>query len=60
MQDHMLFLLAEKQDDLIRSSAKFYTSETKLLLPRDRSPFISGATPVITPEKLPLTFREIA
>lgn len=32
MQDHMLFLLAEKQDDLIRSSAKFYTSETKLLL----------------------------
>lgn len=37
MQDHMLFLLAEKQDDLIRSSAEFYTSETKLLLPKGGS-----------------------
>lgn len=39
-QDHMLFLLAEKQDDLIRSSAKFYTSETKLLPAERRFTFV--------------------
>lgn len=31
VQGHMLFLLAMKQDDLIKSSAKFYMSWTKLL-----------------------------
>ena len=36
VQDHMLFLLAVKQDDLIKSSAKFYMSGTKLLLLRER------------------------
>jgi len=37
VQDHMLFLLDVKQDDLIKSSAKFYMSLTKLLLLRDGS-----------------------
>lgn len=37
VQDHMLFLLAVKQDDLIKSSAKFYMSGTKLLLLREGS-----------------------
>lgn len=37
MQDHMLFLLDAKQDDLIKSSAKFYMSGTKLLLLREGS-----------------------
>lgn len=37
VQDHMLFLLAVKRDDLIKSSAKFYMSGTKLLLLREGS-----------------------
>lgn len=37
VQDHMLFLLAVKQDDLIKSSVKFYMSGTKLLLLREGS-----------------------
>lgn len=37
VRDHMLFLLAVKQDDLIKSSAKFYMSGTKLLLLREGS-----------------------
>lgn len=32
VQNHMFYLLAVKQDDLIKSSAKFYISGTKLLL----------------------------
>lgn len=32
--DHMFFFLAVIQDDLIKSTATFYTSETKLLLLR--------------------------
>lgn len=36
-EDHMLFLLAVKRDDLIKSSAKFYMSGTKLLLLREGS-----------------------
>lgn len=32
VQNHMFFLLAVKQDDLIKSNAKFYISGTKLLL----------------------------
>lgn len=37
VRDHMLFLLALKQDDLIKSSATCYMSRTKLLLLRGDS-----------------------
>lgn len=37
MHDHMLFLLDGKQDVLIKSSAEFYTSGTKLILLRHDS-----------------------
>lgn len=54
MQDHMLFLLAVKQDDLIKSRAKFYMSGTKLLLLRECSNLycclcLYGPLPTITP-----------
>ena len=37
VHDHMLFLLAVNLDDLIKSSARFYMSGTKLLLLREGS-----------------------